>query len=51
MSAYSNYNKTPFIELLGNVTNGWEDIVNTLELEKNKVVAIECYTGVNTNEM
>lgn len=51
MSAHSNYNKTPFIELLGNVTNGWENIVDTLKLEKNKVVAIECYTGVNTNEM
>ena len=51
MSAHSNYNKIPFIELLGNVTNGWENIVDTLKLDKNKVVAIECYTGINTNEM
>jgi hypothetical protein len=34
MSAHSNYNKTPFIELLGNVTNEWENILDTLELEK-----------------
>ena len=37
MSAHSNYNKIPFIELLGNVTNGWENIVDTLKLDKNKV--------------
>jgi mannose-6-phosphate isomerase class I len=53
----SNYDKYPFVTVQGNIWTGWDPIVNQLQQEiagkpkTNFIMAIECYQGVNHNEL
>jgi mannose-6-phosphate isomerase class I len=53
----SNYNKTPFFPLSGNLTKDWDNIINELKsgIKKNisnrYVLVVECYQGVYHNEL
>jgi mannose-6-phosphate isomerase class I len=53
----SNYSKTPFFPLSGNLTKDWDNIINELKsgIKKNisnrYVLVVECYQGVYHNEL
>ena len=49
----SNYDKSPFIPMEGELTKGWEDICQTLrqEAEAKRLCVIECYQGVYIEEV
>lgn len=48
----SNFNKFPVIEIQNhNCISGWENIAEEVEIHTPKVIAIECYSGVYTEEI
>lgn len=47
----SNYNKIPAVAVDGSVVKGWEDITTELNSTSPKVTAIECYVGVDFQEI
>ena len=52
MDTKSNYNKYPSVKIDGDAIVGWENIVSKLiSKEGKKVIAIECYPGVNFGEI
>ncbi|UZR99096.1 class I mannose-6-phosphate isomerase [Chondrinema litorale] len=52
MNIKSNYDKYPSIKVEGNVISGWDKILTFLEGKGgNLKIAIECYHGVNSNEI
>ncbi|UCS91716.1 class I mannose-6-phosphate isomerase [Echinicola marina] len=52
MSMESNYDKFPAVKVDGSVVTGWENIFSLLQSQTDdKVIAIECYQGVNEEEI
>ncbi|WP_321290118.1 class I mannose-6-phosphate isomerase [uncultured Sunxiuqinia sp.] len=52
MDLKSNYNKLPSVKIDGDVIVGWENIASKfIAKEEKKVIAIECYPGVNFGEV
>lgn len=52
MKIKSNYDKSPAIKVDGKLEAGWESILNFLKGNTdNKLIAIECYQGVNEGEL
>lgn len=49
----SNYDKFPSTQVKGNIYQGWKEIRKTLSeaLTKEKVLVVDCYTGVHENEL
>ena len=52
MDLKSNYNKLPSVKIDGDVIVGWRNIASKfIAKEEKKVIAIECYPGVNFREI
>nr|MDA3852941.1 mannose-6-phosphate isomerase [Bacteroidales bacterium] len=47
----SNYNKIPSVKVEGSVVKEWEAIISELNSTSAKVIALECYVGVNFHEI
>ncbi len=47
----NRFNKYPFIEIPGNVKNGWEQIIDSFSDSGIKTITIDCYQGVFIDEI
>lgn len=49
----SNYDRFPSTKYSGSIVIGWESVIETLSgsLDKQSVVAVDCYTGVREDEV
>jgi mannose-6-phosphate isomerase class I len=47
----STYKKKPAINLDGFAVKGWDAIIAVLTKQSNSVIAVDCYTGINQEEL